>query len=139
MGAYTSAKCTGRETDLQDFIGSYRVPKLEMTVTITRTGVGRYAMTQSGEVLAELTTCKILNREIAEVTVDGISVALMREKKKLTVTNFATDVLAEAGIGFEYRNDSDYFDGEFVVVSEPLNDTTFVKALVKGELEFLKR
>ena len=138
MGAYTQAKCVGRETDLKDLAGKYRVPSIEMQVLITRTDVGRYTMTQSGELLAELVTCKIGNEEFAEVTIDGITTALRRDKKRLTVISFDTQVLAAAGVSYERREDSEYFDGEFVVVTAPLNDKTFVDAVVLGDLQFVK-
>lgn len=138
MGGYVTSKCNGRVKDLKNLAGNYAIPEAELEFKIVRKAAGQYNITQEGQVVTALTTCVVKGQEIAEVTGDGVYMALTRKNKDLIMTSFDTAVLDAAGVKYQ-TGTSDEWGITIVAVEEDMTDEVFAKALIETEVTIVKQ
>jgi len=132
MGGYTTSVCQGRLKNLANLAGTYAIPELEQTLKIKNIGTGKYELGQDGQVVSELTTCVVKNKEIVEMAGDGVFVALTRSGRDLTVMTFDTAVLDAAGVKYQVGESDEWPGVTLVAVEGAMTDDVFTKALIAG-------
>ncbi len=139
MGGYSNSMCQGRLKNLANLAGNYSIPELEQTLKITKIGTGTYQLGQDGQVIAELTSCVIKNKEIVEMAGDGVFIALERTGRDLNVTTFDTAVLDAAGVKYQVGESDEWEGVTIVAVEDAMTDDVFTKALIAGAMTLIKQ
>ncbi len=139
LGGYTNSVCQGRLKNLANLAGTYSIPDLEQTLKIKNTGTGKYELGQDGQIVAELTTCVVKNKQVVEMAGDGVFVALARAGRDLNVTTFDTAVLDAAGVKYQVGESDEWPGVTLVAVEEVMTDDVFTKALIPGAMTLVKQ